>query len=383
MPARASKLAAAAVLVVTVGLAATWAARRLADDGAPVAVTGTIEATQVDISPRITARIVERTVREGQPVERGQLLVRLDDEQLTAELRRAEATLRASEAQLRDLRAGARPQEIAEAEAIAARTQAQLADLLAGSRRQEIEQARAAVDDAAATREWTARDYQRTKELYGRELVAAAEVDRMRQAADVAVAKDKAAREKLALVEAGAREHEVEAARQALRGARERVQLLRAGPRAEAVAAAEAQVAEARAAATLARARVQDTRLLSPITGVVLHKNMEVGETAGPGTSILTLVDPQDIWLRAYVPETEIGRLKVGQAAAVMVDAFPGRRFDAAISEIASAAEFTPKNVQTKKERVNLVFRIKIAVKNPDGVLKPGLPADAEIPAGR
>jgi HlyD family secretion protein len=379
MSSRASRLAAAAILVVTVGLAATWAARRFTDPAGPVTVTGTIEAIQVDISPRITARIVERTVREGQPVERGQLLVRLDDAQPSAELRRAEAALRTAEAQLRDLKAGARPQEIAEAEATAARAEAQLADLLAGSRRQEIEQARAAVDDAAATREWTARDYQRTKDLFGRELVAAAEVDRMRQAAEVAVAKERAAREKLALLEAGAREQEIEAARHAVRAARERVQLLRAGPRAEAVSAAEAQVAEARAAATLARARLDETRLTSPITGVVLHKNMEVGETASPGTSILTLMDPQDIWLRAYVPETEIGRLKVGQPAVIMVDAFPGRRFEGAISEIASEAEFTPKNVQTKKERVNLVFRIKIAARNPAGVLKPGLPADAEI----
>ena len=379
MSRRIAKIAAAAVLAVVLGLAAAWAARHLGHDAEPLSVTGTIEATQVDISPRITGRIVERPVREGQPVEKGQLVARLDGEQLTAELRRAEATLRTTEAQLRDLRAGARPQEIQEAEATASRAQAQLNDLLAGSRRQEIEQARAAVDDAVATREWTARDYQRTKELFGRELVAAAEVDRMRQAADVAVAKEKMARERLALLEAGAREHEIEAARQALRAARERVQLLRAGPRPEAVAAAEAQVAEARAAATLARARLDDTRLLSPVTGVVLRKNMEVGETASPGTPILTLMDPQDIWLRAYVPETDVGRLKVGQPAVILVDAFPGRRFDGAISEIASEAEFTPKNVQTKKERVNLVFRIKITAKNPAGVLKPGMPADAEI----
>ena len=90
-------------------------------------------------------------------------------------------------------------------------------------------------------------------------------------------------------------------------------------------------------------------------------------------------MDPNDVWLRAYVPETDIGRLKVGQAATIMVDAFPGRRFDGAISEIASGAEFTPKNVQTKKERVNLVFRIKIAVPSADGVLKPGMPADAVV----
>jgi len=379
MPRRLAKPAAAAALVVVLGLVAAWASRHLGADTGAFTVTGTIEAIQVDISPRITARIVERTVREGQPVERGQLLARLDDEQPTAELRRAEATLRASEAQLRDLRAGARPQEIQEAEATASRAQAQLNDLMAGSRRQEVEQARAMVDDAVATREWTARDYQRTKDLFSRELVAAAEVDRMRQAAEVSVAKEKSAREKLALVEAGAREHEIEAARQALRAARERVHLLRAGPRPEAVATAEAQVAEAKAAATLARARLDDTRLTSPITGLVLRKNMEVGETASPSTPILTLMDPNDIWLRAYVPETDIGRLKVGQPAMIIVDAFPDRRFDGAISEIASQAEFTPKNVQTKKERVNLVFRIKITAKNPAGVLKPGMPADAEF----
>ncbi len=379
MPSRAYKVAAAAALVVTVGLAATWASRRLGETPAGVSVTGTIEATQVDISPRITARIVELTVREGLPVGRGQLLVRLDDQQLTAELRRAEATLRASEAQLRDLRAGARPQEIQEAEATAARADAQLADLRAGSRRQEIEQARAAVDNATATRVWTARDYDRTKELFGRDLVAAQEVDRMRQATEVAVANEKSAREKLALLEAGAREYEIEAARQAARAARERLQLLRAGPRLEAVAAAEAQVAEARAATALGRARLDETRLTSPIAGLVLRKNMEVGETASPGASILTLMDPSDVWLRAYVSETEVARLKIGQPASISVDAFPGRRFEGAISEIASEAEFTPKNVQTKKERVNLVFRIKIAAKNPAGLLKPGMPADGEI----
>jgi HlyD family secretion protein len=106
---------------------------------------------------------------------------------------------------------------------------------------------------------------------------------------------------------------------------------------------------------------------------------MEVGETGRPGAAILTLVDPGDVWLRAYVPETDVGRLKVGQPATIKVDAFAGRVFEGAISEVASQAEFTPKNVQTKKERVNLVFRIKIAAKNPAGLLKPGMPADAEI----
>ncbi|MBI4637460.1 MAG: efflux RND transporter periplasmic adaptor subunit [Candidatus Rokubacteria bacterium] len=381
--ARWLKLAATAAFIVVVGLAATWTARRFDGGDRPLAVTGTIEATQVDVSTKLTGRIVELTVREGQPVERGQLLVRLDAGELLAEMRRTEAQVRAAEAQLSDLEAGARREEIAEAEARAARAQAQLADLLAGSRAQEIEQARAALRNATVTREWTERDFRRARELGAKELIAAQEVDRARQAYEAAEATEAGARERLALLEAGPRQHEVEAARAELRAARERVELLRAGPRPDAVRAARAQVAEARAARALAEARLAETRLVSPLTGVALRRNLEVGETANPGVSIVTLMDPDDLWLRAYVPETDVGRVRLGQRAAITVDAYPGRIFAGTISEIASEAEFTPKNVQTKKERVNLVFRVKIAARNPERVLKPGMPAAAEIEPAR
>lgn len=324
---KALRLAALAALVVAIALAATWAVRGLNGDTGTLSVTGTVEATQVDLSAKVTGRVVELLVREGQPVERGQLLARLDDTELAAEVRRAEAALATAEAQLRDL--------------------------LAGPRQQEIEQARAALRNASVTREWTERELRRARELFGKDLVAAQEVDRARQAYEVAVANEVAARERLALVEAGPRPHEVEAAR--------------------------ARVAEARATLALAQARLAETRLLSPITGLVLRKNVEMGETVNPGVSVLTLMDPQDLWLRAYVPEVDIGRVKIGQEARITVDAYPGRAFAGTVSEIASEAEFTPKNVQTKKERVNLVFRIKIAIRNPNGVLKPGMPADAEI----
>ena len=379
MTVRWLRIVAVTALLVALGLAATWAARHFAGDERTLQVTGNVEATQVDVSAKITGRIVELNVREGQPVERGQLLARLDTEELAAEVRRAEAAVRTADAQLRDLRAGARPQEIQEAEAQAERAQFQLDDLLAGSRVQDIERARAEMRNAVATREWTERDYARTRELSGKSLVAAQEVDRARQAFEVARANEDSARERLALVEAGARKDEVEAARAAVRAARQRVQLLRAGPRADAVAAAEAQLLEARAAVTLAQTRLGETRLVSPISGVVLRKNMEAGETTNPRVPILTLLDPRDVWLRGYVPETDIGRVRIGQRATVSVDAYPGRSFAGRVSEIASEAEFTPKNVQTKKERVNLVFRIKVAIENPEGVLKPGMPVDAEL----
>jgi HlyD family secretion protein len=373
------QLAVAAALVATLALAVPWA-RRLHGDGPHVlAVTGTVEALQVDVSAKLSGRIVTLAAREGERVKAGQELVRLDAEELTAETQRADAALRAAEASLRDLQAGARREEIAEADARAARAQAQLDDVQAGARTQEIEQARAALRNAAATREGTERDFRRARELFAKDLIAMAEVDRTRQAYEVAAANEAAAREQLALREAGPRAHEVEGLRAEVRAARERAALLRRGPRPDAVAAAQAQVAQARAALALARTRAGEMRLVSPIDGVVLRKNLEAGETASPGVAILTLMDPRDVWLRAYVPETDVGRLKIGQAAAVAVDAYPERRFAGRITEIASEAEFTPKNVQTKKERVNLVFRIKITIDNPDGTLKPGMPADAEI----
>ena len=377
---RGLKIAAVVAVLVALGLVGMWASRQLftADERA-MAVTGTIEALQVDVSPKITGRVMQLTVREGQPVEKGQVLIRLDTDELTAELRRMEAAVITAEAQLRDLRAGARPEEIREAEAQAERAQSQLDDLLAGSRQQDIDRARAELRNAVATREWAEKDFTRARQLFTQELVAAQEVDRTRQAFEVARANEDTARERLGLVEAGARKDEIAAARAALRGAGERVRLLRAGPRREAVAAAEAQVVEARAAVTLARTRLAETTLMSPVTGVVLRKNLEAGETANPRSPILTLLDVHDMWLRAYVPETDIGGVRVGQGARITVDAYPNRSFAGEVTEIASEAEFTPKNVQTKKERVNLVFRIKIAVRNPEGVLKPGMPADADL----
>jgi HlyD family secretion protein len=344
-----------------------------------LSVTGTIEATQVEVTPKYSGRIVTLSVQEGAPVQKGDLLVTLDDAELTAEVSRLDAALRAARAQLRDLLAGARKEEVAEAKASVERARAQLDDLLAGARPQEIEQARSALKSATATREWAESELRRAEELLAKGLIAMADRDRARQAYAVALGQEQSAREQLGLLEAGPRVNQVEAARAQLKAAQDRLELLLAGPRPQQVEAARAQVNEAAAARQQAEARRREMRIVAPISGVVLRKNLEVGETANPGVPILTLIDPMDLWLRAYVPETEVGRIKVGQRARVKIDAFPNRHFDARLSEIASEAEFTPKNVQTQKERVNLVFRVKIRIDNPEGLLKPGLPADAEI----
>jgi len=329
MGSRLGKGAMALAVLLVLGLAYAYGGRLLGPgSGRPaVNVTGTIEAIQVDVSAKIAGRIVERPVNEGDRVTAGQLLVRLDDAEQAAEVRRQEGAVRTAEATLKDL--------------------------LAGARREELEDARAALQSAGATREWTEKDYRRAEGLFRQALIAAQEVDRARQAYEVALAQEKSARQKLALLEAGSRPDQIEAAR--------------------------GQLAQARNALDMARTRLKEMAIFSPVDGVVLRKNLEVGEMANPGVPILTLMKPSEIWLRAYVPEEEIGRIKLGDRALVTVDAYPARRFPGRITEIASEAEFTPRNVQTKKERVNLVFRIKIGLDNPEGILKPGMPADAEL----
>ena len=329
MASRLAKGTLVLALLLVLGLAYAYGGRLFGSgNGKPaVSVTGTIEAIQVDVSARIAGRIIERPVNEGDRVVAGQLLVRLDETELAAEVRRQEAAVRTS--------------------------QSALNDLLAGARREEMEDARAALQSASATREWTERDFRRAEGLFRQTLIAAQEVDRARQAYEVAAAQEKSARQKLLLLEAGSRPDQVEAAR--------------------------GQLAQAHNALDMARTRLKEMTILSPLDGVVLRKNLEVGELASPGVPILTLMKPSDIWVRAYVPEEEVARIKVGSPAQVAVDGYPARRFPGRITEIAAEAEFTPRNVQTRKERVNLVFRIKIAVDNPEGILKPGMPADADI----
>lgn len=367
-------------LLAAAGLAYAYAGRLFGPEPkSGVSVTGTIEATQVDVSVKITGRILARLVNEGDRVAEGQILIRLDDGELAAEAERQEAAVRTAESTVRDLLAGARAEEIKEARATMARSRAQLDDLLVGSRVQEIEEAKAAVRSAEASRHLKEREMGRVEELHRRELVAQQDVDRAREAHEVLTAQERAARERLAMVIAGPRPHLIEAARADLAAAEQRLALLRAGPRPDQLEAARGQLAQARSALAMSRSRLKEAIVTAPLTGLVLRKNLEVGETANPGVSILTLMNPREIWVRAYVPHEQIGRVKLGATARVTIDAFPNRAFAGRVNEIASEAEFTPKNVQTRKERVNLVFRIKILLDNPDGILKPGMSADADI----
>ena len=189
--------------------------------------------------------------------------------------------------------------------------------------------------------------------------------------------------EHLALVKEGSRKQQIDEARAAYNQSKAQYDVVKAGPRQETIDQARARAKQAEAALQLAKTRLSYATLASPMSGVVMSKNIEPGEYVAPGTPVVTVGDLVNVWLRAYIPETELGRVKVGQKARVTTDTYPGKVYEGRIAFIAQEAEFTPKNVQTEKERVKLVYRIKIDITNPAMELKPGMPADAVIETGK
>lgn len=290
-----------------------------------VHAVGTVEVKSVvAVAAKVTGRITAVLVDQGDVVEPGQVLVRLDDAQAAAEVARAEQAVRVAEAQQRDVEAGARAEEVAEARANVERARAQLDDLRAGSRPQEIEEARERHRAAGATRVLAEREFGRVQRLHADGLVATAEVDRTRQALDVAQAQERAARETLGLAEEGPRRHQVDNARANLDAQRARLALLEAGPRPHQLAAARAQVLEAQAALRLARERHADAAVRSPLTGYVVGRDLEPGATVNPATPILKIADPRTAWATVHVDERHTGSLTVGDEAEVTLRSQPG-----------------------------------------------------------
>ncbi len=297
-----------------------------------LSASGTVEATDARLGFEISGRLLEVAAREGDRVETGQLLARLDDVELAA--RRTEA------------------------EAMVAGARARLADLEAGFRREEVAQARSGASAAAERVTDAERDLERTRTLFAGRAVP-------REALDKA-------------------ELAVELARRQREQADEQLALLRRGARPEQVTAARAQVAQAEAAVATLEATLAKTRLAAPFAGVVTVRHREPGEIVSPGAPVVTLLDPDDRWVRIYVPENRLGRVALGQRAAIVADTFPGKRYEGEVAFVADEAEFTPKNVQTTEERVRLVYAVKVRITgDPDQELKPGLPADVTLEEAR
>jgi HlyD family secretion protein len=344
-----------------------------------IRVSGNIEVTDVELAFKIPGRVVERAVDEGETVKAGQVVARLETADLAADVAVRRGEVQAAQAVLAELRAGSRPEEIKAAEGAAQQAEARLKELEAGSRVQEVAAAEAGFERAKAETERARADYERYAGLYEKSVVSAQQFDAARTAYATAKARQEEVGEQLKLVQEGPRKEQIEQARAALTQARERYVLVKKGPRRETIDQAGARLEQAQSALALAETRLGYATLYSPLSGVVLSKNTEPGEYVAPGTPIVTVADLVNVWLRAYIIETDLGRVKLGQRARVKTDTYPGKWYAGCVSFISSQAEFTPRIVQTEKERVKLVYRVKIDIENPNMELKPGMPADAEI----
>jgi len=368
------------VVVIAAGaIAASFTVLPSKTHSTTLRVSGNIEVTDAEVGFKIPGRVEQRLVAEGMMVKHGEVVAALDTADLReeGELRRAE--LAAAKAALAELEAGSRPQEIAAAKASLDKAEAALLELERGNRPQEIAVGEATLKAATVDAQRLETEMARAERLAKRDAMSQEDYDRARSAYNVAAQKAREAAERLDLLREGARQEQIAQARAARDQLKAQYELIKIGPREEQIEQGRARVEQAKAALRLAETRLGYATLVAPLTGVVLSKNVEPGEYVAPGTPVITVGDLVNVWLRAYVNETDLGRVKVGQKATVTTDTYPGKKYEGRISFISSEAEFTPKSVQTETERVKLVYRIKIDIHNPHMELKPGMPADATV----
>jgi HlyD family secretion protein len=309
---------------------------------------------------------------------------------LLAQRDREVAGLRSSESQLAEAESAVEWEKANMAADIEQRSadlgsnEARLAELNNGARPQEKLQAKAAVEAAQSEYERAKRDWQRGQTLYKNDDISTAQYDQYRNRFEAADAALKNAQEAQALVLAGPRAEQIQAAQGQAAHARGALKMAQANAlelkrREEELATRRAEIARSRASLALIDSQLADTVAASPVDGVVLVKAADVGEVLAPGTTIVTVGDIDHPWLRGYVNESDLGKVKLGSKARVTTDSYPGKIYNGRVTFIASEAEFTPKQIQTQQERVKLVYRIKIELENPNHELKSNMPADAEI----
>ena len=290
-------------------------------------ISGNIEAHESVVGFKVQGRLVELPIDEGQWVKAGDLIAKLDQSDYRQQVDIDEAMVNSRKAELRLS--------------------------LSGNRIQEKKSAEQSVIDAQAALELNKADFKRYQTLYEKDEVSA-------QIRDTYASN-------------------LERAQATYERARQNYNMVMEGARKEQIAINHANVSAARQVLELSRIRLGYTSLRAPTSGVALVRQAEVGEVMAPGTPVVTIADLDHLWLRGYINETDLAKVKLGQSATVKCDSYLGKLYKGRVSFISSQAEFTPKSIETYKERVTLVYRIKIDLENPNHELKPGMPADASI----
>jgi HlyD family secretion protein len=352
--------------------------------------SGTIEATQSHLAFQAAGRVVSVSVREGQAITKGQVLAELEPDEFIARLNQANANSERARKALQQAEAVFKvyqatiPAEIARAEAGVRVLKAQLDEIKAGARSQDIERAKQAMQSADIVVADAKKNLERYEALFAKGTISERERDTARLRYETTLKEYKRSSETYDLAREGSRletiraaEARLEEGKAALNQAKSSLPRINAAQKDVEGTRAATQAAEA--ALAQAQIHVGYAKLKAPSNGIVTSRSIEPGEVVAPGEEALTVADLSTVDLQIFVDETEIGNVKPGQKADVSVDTFPGKIFAGSVTFISPEGEFTPKIIQTKKERVKLVYLVKISLPNPKMELKSGMPADARL----
>jgi HlyD family secretion protein len=350
--------------------------------------SGTIEATEANIAFQVSGRVRDVLVDEGRAVKAGDLLAVLWQEEFVARSDQSRANLEKQQKTLSQLEAALEvnrrvlPAEVERAEASENALAAQLAQAEAGYRPQELKSAELAMDEARAALEDARRNKERYDQLFSRNVVSEKDRDAAQLRYETALKEYGRARQNFAMLKEGYRREDIDTARARLKEAQAAVKLARSNLKRIDVAerdvdAGRAAVDAARAALELAEIQLSYTELRAPFDGIIVSRNIEPGEVVSSGQEVFSISNLSEVDLKVFVQETEIGKVKPGQAVTVKIDTFPDKTYRGWVAFVSPEGEFTPKIIQTHKERVKLVFLVKITIPNPQLELKTGMPADA------
>jgi multidrug resistance efflux pump len=340
---------------------------------------GNVEIQDVRLGSKVGGRVQEVLIREGDLVQAGQELVRFEVPELSAQREQVKQKLAAAEAEWAKAEAGPRPQEIAEARAATDAAGARLKKMQAGFREEEKKQAADELASAEADLRYTQDELTRAEQVRS-PAVTESELTRWRSERDRNQGRVAAAKAKLELMRNGYRPEEKAEAVAEFARAQARYDLLVAGTRAEDKAVAAAQVAELRGKLAEVEANLAEGVVRAPERAVVEVLAVRKGDVVPPNQPVLRVLRADDLWVKVFVPSTELGKVRLNQPAEVTCDAYPDRHFRGVVTQVGTISEFTPRNVQSVDERKHQVFAVKVRVDDPQGVFKSGMAAEVVLP---
>lgn len=365
--------------IVLTAITALSACGRQAQKDRPLVFSGTIETREIRVGSKIGGRVAGVLIKEGQQVTAGQTLVRLDVTELTTQIKQAEARIAQHQVRLDKLERGARLEEKSQAHAATESARANLEAVRNWPRQEELAQARASLAAAEAESASAEANFHRANQLFASGDISRQDFDAAKYRFDKLKAHRDAEKQRLELLLNGSRPEDIRAAEERYQQALAAERLVLSGPRAEEIQDAREQLREAEARLEQLKVQLDEGEVRAPTIAIVEVLSVRPGDILTPNQPVAKLLEEDQMWARIYVPEPQLGMIRVGQRAQVKIDTFPDRSFEGMIEQINAQGEFTPRNVQSRDERNHQVFGVKVRVENREGIIKSGMAADVTL----